>query len=169
MMDDAGESERRARRGLIRNAIVTTPPFILFVALTTFYLIRAAEGSNGDWIVTALAALITLLLATTAVESLRDIFADPVEMSGLIKKSWRKSDFFLLRRYYVQIDDEIFRVRKDQFQALPHADQLIGVYHFPHTHTVVDWWPLVAPRWQDERVRPESNAAAHQDGLNCPS
>ena len=177
MMDDASGSDRRARRGLIRSAIVTTPLFILFVGLTTFYLIRAAEGNNGDWIVTALTALIALLLATTAVESLRDLFVDPIETNGSIKKKWRKSDFLLLRQYYVQVDDEVFRVRKDQFQALPSADQMVSVSHFPHTHTVVDWWPLipspfpalpapVPPRWQDERVRPDSGAPSHQDDLN---
>lgn len=165
---------------MIRTAVVTTPPFILFAALTTFYLIRAAEGNNGDWIVTALMALIALLLATTAVESLRDLFVDPLETNGSIKRKWRKSDFLLLRQHYVQVGDAVFRVRKDQFQALPGADQLIGVCHFPHTHTMVDWWPLAAPpslappalvpsRWQEERARPNAGAPPHRADPHHPS
>ncbi len=129
---------------------------------------------------TALMALIALLLATTAVESLRDLFADPVETNGLIKRKWRKSDFLLLRQYYVQVGDAVFRVRKDQFHALSGADQPIGVCHFPHTRTLVDWWPLAAPpslappalvppRWQEERVRPEAGAPPHRADPHHPS
>lgn len=142
MIDDASWPERRARRGLVRSALITTPPFVLFTVLTTFNLIRAAEGNSGVWIVTALTALITILFATTAVKSLLDLFGDPIEVSGLIKKKWIRSDFFLLRRYYVEVGDVIFRVRKDQFRSLPAADRPIGIYHFPHTQTVIDWWPL---------------------------
>lgn len=147
MIDDARGSERRARRNLIRGALLTTPPFILFAALSAFNLIRAAEGNGGVWIVTALTALITALFAATAVASLRDLFVDPVETSGAIVKSWKKADFFVLRRHYLQIEDEVFRVRKDQFRALPAVDHFVGVYHFPHTNTVIDWWPLREPQW----------------------
>ena len=143
MIDDAGANERRARRALLRSALIWTPPFVLFTALTAFNLIRALEGNTEVWIVAVLTGLIALLVAFSSLQALRDLSAIPMGTRGAIDRKWSKSDlFFLFPGHYVLVHQRIFRVPKATYRAMPDVDGWIDLLHYPYTNTVVGWRAL---------------------------
>ncbi len=143
MIQDDGANERRARRALLRSALIWTPPFVLLTALTAFNLIRALEGNTEVWIVAVLTGLIALLLAFSSLQALRDLFAIPIGTRGAIDRKWSKSDlFFLFPGHYVLVHQRIFRVPKATYRAMPDVDGWIDLLHYPYSNTVVDWRAL---------------------------
>ena len=80
-------------------------------------------------------ALVALLLAYQVVQSLRDLFSQPVQTTGLVERRWSRNDFFLFRNDYVFVEGNVFRLQPEQFVEVDLGD-IVRVAHYPHTATV---------------------------------
>ena len=71
--------------------MIWTPIFAVLTALAVMLLIRALDN-GGAWFGFALCGLIGLLSGSLALVHWRDLFAEPIETTGMIQRKWRKSD-----------------------------------------------------------------------------
>ena len=142
MIDPTLEPGRRARRGVIRGAILYGPAFVVITALTIFNLIRGLEGHDGAWILFGLSGLMMVLLGVGALASLRDLFAVPVETQGRMQRKWTKADLFLLRGHYVMVRRRVYRIGADLYLAMPDVDGWLSITHYPHTNAIIHWRAL---------------------------
>lgn len=151
--------DRRARRAILRAAIGWSPLLVLLTALTGYNLVRLAEGEVGvgGGLTGAVTALISVLVGYSAIQAIRDLFADPVETRGAIGRKWIKAELLLLRRRYVAVGHEMFRVPKPTFTALPDPPAWISVLHYPHTLAVIAWREL------DAMEQPAATAQIDED------
>lgn len=139
-MNRADDDERRrARRTVLRGALLWTPIFVVFAALAVNFLIRAVDGNTGTWIAFAITGLVGLLAGYSALAALRDLFAEPIETEATISRKWTKSDLFVLRGHYVMVDRRVFRVRGEAYFAMPDVGGRLYVLHYPHANTLVHW------------------------------
>ena len=74
MADFAYSDPARARRNVIRGAILWTPFFVLFAALAVSSLVRALDESGTAWVTFALTGLLALVTGDSAFAALRDLF-----------------------------------------------------------------------------------------------
>lgn len=143
----------RARKQVIRGAVIWTPVFAALAALAVALLVSALTGSSGAWFGFSLSALIALLSGSLALIHLRDLFEQPIETTGQIQRKWRKSDFlFFFPGHYVRIGKRVFRVRRDIYLEMPEPGGWIHVRHYPHSNALVAWHPIS----QDEGMAVEA-------------
>ena len=92
-----------ARGTVLRSALIFTP----FLAVTLGFVgvivqAMADDGvSTGRIIGLILVGSVAVLLAFQVVQSLRDLFSQPVETIGLVERRWSRRDFFLFRNDYL--------------------------------------------------------------------
>ncbi|OGO53303.1 MAG: hypothetical protein A2148_09315 [Chloroflexi bacterium RBG_16_68_14] len=126
-----------ARATVLRSALLFSP--FLAVTLAAFAFIlqdTTEEGMSGGSIVgLVLVGLVALLLAYQVVQSLRDLFSQPVQTTGLVERRWSRNDFFLFRNDYVFVEGNVFRLQPEQFVEVDLGD-IVRVAHYPHTATV---------------------------------
>lgn len=126
-----------ARATVLRSALLFSP--FLAVTLAAFaFILRdtTEEGMSGGSIVgLVLVGLVALLLAYQVGQSVRDLFSQPVETTGLVERRWSRSDFFLFRNDYVFVEGNVFRLQPEQFVEVDLGD-IVRVVHYPHTATV---------------------------------
>lgn len=127
---------------MIRGAVIWTPIFAVLTALAVMLLIRALDN-GGAWFGFALCGLIGLLSGSLALVHWRDLFAEPIETTGMIQRKWRKSDFlFFFPGHYVKIGKRVFRVRKDIYLEMPEPGGWMYARHYPHSNALVQWRPV---------------------------
>jgi hypothetical protein len=136
---------QRARRGIIRSAIWTTPVFIVSAAAAVFLLSGSIGGSASLWVAFALTALLALLSGVLSLSAWRDLFAEPQDTEGYIDRKWTKSDLFVFRAHYVMVGKRVFRVRKDIYHDMPDIGDRVYLNHFPHTNALVRWRHVDTP------------------------
>ncbi len=126
-----------ARATVLRSALLFTP--FLAVTLVAFaFIIREAaeEGASGGVIVgLILVGLVALLRMYQVVQSVRDLFSQPVEMTGLVERSWSRNDFFLIRNSYIFVRRNVYRLHPEQFIDVDLGDT-VRIVHYPHTAAV---------------------------------
>ncbi len=141
--------EQRARRGIIRSAIWLTPVFIATTATAVFLLSDFVGGSASLWVAFGLTALLALLSGVSTLGAWRDLFAEPQDTEGPIKRKWTKSEIFIFRGHYVMVGKRVFRVRKAVYRDMPEIGDRIYLNHYPHTNALVRWQPLDTPSARD--------------------
>ena len=132
----------RARRSIMRSTTVWLPIFSLFAAGAVFFLVRALTDDAGAWVGFAILGLIALLMLPLLVAALQDLRAAPIETEGPLTRKWSKSDFFIVRGYYVLLGKRVFRVDKTTWLSLPEPPGRVHLLHYPHTNTLIDWQPV---------------------------
>ena len=122
---------------VLRSALLLTP--FLLVTLTAMGFILQDTLSNGasDGRIVGLilVGIVALLLAFQVTQSLRDLFAQPVETTGLVERRWSRSDFFLFRNDYLFVERNVFRVRPEELLEVDLGDT-VRIRHYPHTGAV---------------------------------
>jgi len=129
----AGRSS--ARTTVLRSALLFAP-FLAVAAVALAFLVT--DGASNGWgagtvVAVALVGSVTLLLAYQVVQSLRDVFARPVETVGPVEKRWSRSDMFLFRNAYVFVGRDVFRLPPD---ADIQTGDVVRIRHSPHTAAV---------------------------------
>ena len=143
-----------ARRSVIRSAFIWTPIFIVSSALGVTFALIAIDDSPSAWISFAITALATLLSGVSALGALRDLYASPVDTTGIIQRKWRKSDIIVFRGHYILIKKRVFRIPRPIFEAMPEAGSAITIQHLPHTNAVIRW---------ERSAAPEPEPTVHED------
>ena len=145
MADFAYSDPARARRNVIRGAILWTPFFVLFAALAVSSLVRALDESGTAWVTFALTGLLALVTGDSAFAALRDLFAEPIETEGEISRKWIRSDLFIMRGRYVLVGTRAFRLRKTIFQTMPEVGRRVRCLHYPHSNALMSWSAVEEP------------------------
>jgi hypothetical protein len=113
-------------------------PF-LAVTLTAFGFIlqdTASAGLSAGRIAgLVFVGLVGLLLVYQVVQSVRDLFAQPVATEGLVERRWSRADLLIFRNSYIFVGRSIFRLSPEQFIEADLGDT-VRVVHYPHTATV---------------------------------
>ena len=126
-----------ARATVLRSALLFTP-FLAVTLVSLVFIIRdaAEKGASGGAIVgLVLVGLVALLLTYQVVQSVRDLFSQPVETTGLVERRWSRNNFFLFRNSYIFVGRNVYRLHPEQFIDLDLGDT-VRVVHYPHTATV---------------------------------
>ena len=155
--------EQTARRQVLRTAILWTPFLALFLGASVALLVNALDGTGGAWFGFVITGLMGILVGFVALAAWRDLFAQPVETSGLVSRKWRKNDMIFFRAHYVMVGagKQVFRVRGDVYHLMPEIGGRVYCYHFPHTNALVDWRQLeAAPERLDAETDEEPEPSA---------
>ncbi len=126
-----------ARAAVLRSALLFTP-FLAVVLVALVFIARETvnEGTSAGRVVgLVLVGSVALLLAYQVVQSVRDLFAQPVETTGLVERRWSRADFFLFRNSYIFVGRDVFRLEPEEFVQVDLGDT-VRVLHYPHTSTV---------------------------------
>ena len=126
-----------ARTSVLRSALLFSP----FLAVSAFALaLISGDVINGGLdaghiVGLALFGFVTLLLAYQVVQSVRDLFASPVETVGVVERQWSHNEFFLFRNGYIFVKNNVFRVKPEAYIDIKLGDA-VRVVHSPHTSAV---------------------------------
>ena len=129
---------RPSARGEVLRSILLFSPFLAVTLAALVFLLQdiAGEGAGGGTIVgLVLVGSVALLLAYQVIQSVRDLFSQLVETTGLVERRWSRSEFFLFRNSYIFVDRNVFRLPPEQLLDIDRGD-LVRVVHYPHTGAV---------------------------------
>jgi hypothetical protein len=122
---------------VLRSALLFTPFWL--VTLSALALILREIGSDGATagriVGTVLVGLVALLLTYQVVQSVRDLFASPVETTGVVERHWSRNEVLIFRNSYIFVQGNVFRLSPEQAIEVDRGDT-VRVVHFPHTSTV---------------------------------
>ena len=168
-----------AHQSVVRSAVTWTPIFIASTAGSVSFALIAID-SPGTWVIFAITALTALLSGVSALGALRDIYAEPIQTTGVIERKWRKSDVLIFRGHYVLCRKRVFRVPREVYDELPEVGGGVLLEHYPHTSALTAWATAQVStvtnetdqsgdgEEQDQSGRP-TRAAAQRVSANQPS
>ena len=139
------EDIQTARRSVVRGVVIWTPVFLGLAATTTFFLLRALDGDSGFWVSVVLTGILSLLTGVPAIQSWRDLYADPMETRGTVSRKWSKREMILTHGHYLQVNRRIFRIPKLTYLTMPDEGGVVSVHHYPHTNALVLWEHVETP------------------------
>lgn len=128
-----------ARVSVLRSALLFTPFLAIALAVMVYLLLETAdEGvSAGSVIGLVFVGFVALLIGYQFIQSVRDLFAKPIETVGIVERRWSRSDFFLFQNTYIFLGRDVYRLAPEQALDIGLGDT-VRVRHFPHTSTVED-------------------------------
>jgi hypothetical protein len=129
---------RASARGTVLRSALVFAPFLAITLAGFLFIARetAAEGASAGRIVAlSVTGLIALLFSYPVLQSVRDLFARPVETGGVVERRWSRADFFLFRSSYIFVQGTVFRLEPEQYLEVDLGDT-VRVVHYPHTSTV---------------------------------
>jgi len=130
------QPRRSARVSVIRSALLYTPFFLAALAGGGALIWSLAGDFEGGGVVgVVILGVVALLTGYQSIQALRDLFAEPVETRGVVKRKWSRSDFFVARSHYLMVKRNVFRVEPLHFIDTDLGDT-VSVIHYPHTATV---------------------------------
>ena len=129
---------RPSARGEVLRSTLLFAPFLAVTLVALAFLLQdtAGEGVSGGRIVgLALVGSVALLLGYQVIQSVRDLFSQLVETTGLVERRWSRNEFFLFRNSYIFMDRNVFRLPPEQLLDIDRGD-LVRIVHYPHTSAV---------------------------------
>ena len=122
---------------ILRSALLLTPFLVMTLTALGFILQDTVSSgvTAGRIVGLVLVGFVALLLAFQVTQSLRDLFAEPVETTGLVERRWSRSDLFLFRNDYLFVQRDVFRVRPEDVLEV-HLGDTVKIRHYPHTSAV---------------------------------
>ncbi|MCY3882183.1 MAG: hypothetical protein OXG61_08695 [Chloroflexi bacterium] len=131
-MADAREDKlRRAHRGLLRAAIIWTPPFLASAGGGVYFLVRQVATDDGaGWVAPIVLLIFAALLGFQSIQPLRDLRGRTVMLEGFVTRRWAKFDL-IARSNYLRIDhDKILRTDRVQYLMVD-KDDYVEIEYFP--------------------------------------
>ncbi len=122
---------------VLRSALIFTP-FLAVTLGAVGFIVQDMLGegvSAGRVVGLILVGMVAVLLAYQVVQSLRDLFSQPVETIGLVERRWSRHDFFLFRNDYLFVERNVYRVLPEEFLEAGLGDT-VRIMHYPHTSAV---------------------------------
>ena len=138
-------ASRSARATVLRSALLFTP-FLAVASGALVFIVRdvGADGRSAGGIVgIILVGSVTLLLGYQVIQSVRDMFSETVETTGLVERKWSRSDFMVFRNTYIFVGRDVFRL-EPKLALDVELGTTVRVVHYPHTSTV-ESIEIVAP------------------------
>lgn len=134
------EEEIRAqglRRGLVRSAIIWTPIAVVLIgALIFFAFDEATGGDRGSWFFVGVLTLFSGLTGTMAYSALRDLMGAPAEIEGYVRRSWSRTDSFVVRNHYIKVGKQIIRTGPVLYGLVKEGDY-VRVDYFKHSSLAI--------------------------------
>lgn len=153
--DPALQEEIRSqglRGGLIRTAVIWTPISLLLVgALIFFTYDEITGGDRGSWFFVGVLTLLSVLSVTMGGAALLDLAGSPAVIEGYVKRSWTRTDSFVVRSHYIKIDKQILRVDKLLHGDVGEGDYL-RVEFYKHSSIVIRLQKVAPPGRESERA-----------------
>jgi hypothetical protein len=131
------ERKPRKRTGVIVQAGIFGPLFLVTAAGFIFAVLQIMGGDYGYVVMLTISGLFAVILGFQALHYLKDISASPVVSEGEVGKKWTKANlfFFFVPSYYIAVKGKIYSIPRDDYAGLLEGD-LVRVEHFPNTLTV---------------------------------
>ena len=129
---------RPSAQGEVLRSTLLFAPFLAVTLAALAFLLEdtASEGVSGGRIVgLVLVGSVALLLGYQVIQSVRDLFSQLVETTGLVERRWSRNEFLLFRNSYIFVDRTVFRLPHEQLLDIDRGD-LVRIVHYPHTGAV---------------------------------
>lgn len=131
------EERPNHRRTVIRQALTYTPGAVVAVVLLSVAVWNIVQGNYGALIAGVILALVSLALVTQSVAAVRDLFAQPVTTTGLVRRAWTKGLWLgLFRSHYFLVGRSVFDVGVVIYSQTQEGDRL-EIHHWPYSKTVI--------------------------------
>ncbi len=127
------------RTAVFRSALLFTPFTLVALAILGFLAKDVAvEGVSAGLVVAlVLVGFVTLLLVYQVVQSVRDLFAQPVETTGVVDRRWSRNDMLIFRNDYIFVEGDVFRIEPEHTSDIE-VGRKVRITHYPHTNAVID-------------------------------
>ena len=131
------ETRPAAWATVLRSALLFTPFLaVVLVALGVLAVGAVGDGpSTGRIVALVFVGSVALLLAYQVVQSIRDLFSELTETTGLVERRWSRNDFLLFRNSYVFVGRSVYRLTPEQYLDVQLGDT-VRIVHYPHTDAV---------------------------------
>ena len=137
----------RARNRLLRSAIMWGPIFLIVAGAFLFFLVdRLFLGGEygGTWFLVGFLGFLAFLFGFQASQSVLDLTGGAREATGMVTRSWSRSDSLVLRSHYIRLDEgQILRVGGVFHAGLKEGDRL-RVKFYPHSAAAI-WVEKLPP------------------------
>ena len=147
------QPEDRARRVIVRKAVVYTPLALVFAAVTAVALFYALTNSLGALVGALIFGLPAYALGYEAWSALRDLRAAPILTRGVVTRMWNKGTvLWMTRAYYLVVEvhgaqrQQLFFVISPEAYLQLEDGRSVEVRHWPHTNTVLSLGVVESPR-----------------------
>ena len=92
---------------------------------------------GGTWFLVGFLGLLAFLFGFQASQALLDLRSGPRDATGLVTRSWSRSDSLVMRSHYIRLDTgQILRVGAEFHTDLKEGDRL-RVTFYPHSAVAV--------------------------------
>jgi len=131
-------AEQIARSGIMRSAILWTPPFLLCLAGFLYFLADLVFGwGNGGIVLVIVIGGITFLFGFQAVQAIQDLRGQPAEIEEVVTRRWHKNDSIVLRTHYVRLGRGlILRGDKGLMERIEEGDR-VAVRYYPNSAVLI--------------------------------
>lgn len=153
----AAEAQRRARNGVIRQAVIWTPLF----ALTFGGLIWALTGKlffdgGATWFFIVVLSILSFLFGYQGIHAMRDLRHGAEERTGQVQRRWSRTDSFVIRSHYIRLEDkQVYRIDRLFHDDIKEGDE-VEITFYPHTAVVIHCHRK--PRPEEEEIEEQQRA-----------
>lgn len=128
-----------ARGAVLRSALLFTPFMLISFGIIGFIVQdMVVDGAKtGGIVALVLIGFVSLLLVYQVVQTLRDLFAQAVETTGIVDRLWSRNDFLVFRNDYVFVEGDVFRIEPEHALDVE-LGRMVRITHYPHTNAVVN-------------------------------
>lgn len=149
-------TEPRARRAVVRMAVLYTPLTIAMVVLAAIALFNLLNGAFAAVIGVVIFGIISFATGYQAWTALRDLRAEPVRTRGIVDRAWDKGTvLWITRAHYALVrsplpgDAErfarrVFVLPEDVYREIAEGGE-VEIDHLPHTNTVLRFAAVKRP------------------------
>jgi hypothetical protein len=131
--------ERRARNGLLRNAVIWLPLFtVTGGALLYFLFSKLTGGDSGTWFLIVVLSILSFLFGYQGIHALLDLIHGDTTTEGLVTRRWARTDSLVMRSHYIRLDgNEIFRI-DNLYHGEAKAGDYVRVRYYPRSAVVIE-------------------------------
>jgi hypothetical protein len=138
---------RSVRNGILRSAILWTPPFLASAGALLFFLFDVITGPNhgGTWFLVIVLLVFAVLFGSQCVQAWLDLRASPVTKTGMVTRRWSRNDSIVMRSHYIRLDTkQILRGDPDFLMDVKEGDS-VQVSFYRHSAVIAALEKLKPP------------------------